>query len=188
MRKFVMLLLAVAMALAVLPAAAQEPTIADIVVASAEGDPAEFTILLAAVQAADPSILAALSDPNASLTVFAPTDEAFEVLFDELGMTADEVLADTALLNDVLSYHVLPGEYDSAALFAAANSDWPGTYIQTLQGTYLEFTDDEGSLIVDDAWVSAADIQASNGIVHVIHRVLLPSYNYGEEGLPAAAG
>jgi transforming growth factor-beta-induced protein len=175
------------LSLAALPAAAQEPTIAEIVVNSAAGDPAEFTILLAAVQAADPSILAALSDPNASLTVFAPTDEAFEDLFAELGLTADEVLADTALLNDVLSYHVLSGEYDSAALFAAANSDWPGTYIQTLQGTYLEFTDDEGSLIVDDAWVSAADIQASNGVVLVINKVLLPSYNYGEEGLPAVS-
>ena len=147
MRKFIVLLAALAavLVLTLSPAAAQEPTIADIVVQSASGDPAEFTILLAAVQAADPSILAALSDPTASLTVFAPTDAAFERLLSRLGISASDLLSDTALLNDVLLYHVLPGEYDAATLFARANAPWPGTYIQTLQGTYLEFTDDNGA-------------------------------------------
>ncbi|MCA9906779.1 MAG: fasciclin domain-containing protein, partial [Anaerolineae bacterium] len=101
-----------------------------------------------------------------------------------LGISAADLLSDTDLLNDVLLYHVLAGEYDAATLFERANSPWPGTYIQSLQGTYLEFTDDDGSLIVDASWVQAADIQASNGIVHVIYEVLLPSYDYGEEGLP----
>ncbi|MCC6617098.1 MAG: fasciclin domain-containing protein [Anaerolineae bacterium] len=185
MRKFVLLVAALAaiLVLAVAPAAAQEPTIAEIVVQSASGDPAEFTILLAAVQAADPAILAALSDPGASLTVFAPTDAAFERLLNRLGISAADLLSNTALLNDVLLYHVVAGEYDAAALFDLSRSGWPNDYLQTLQGTYVEFTDDDGSLIVDYAWVQAADIQASNGIVHVIYEVLDPSFVWGEEGL-----
>ncbi|MCA9903994.1 MAG: fasciclin domain-containing protein, partial [Anaerolineae bacterium] len=95
MRKFVLLVIALVAILivAAVPASAQEPTIADIVVQAASDDPAEFTILLAAVQAADPSILAALSDPSASLTVFAPTDAAFERLLSRLGISASDLLS-----------------------------------------------------------------------------------------------
>ncbi len=186
MRKFVVLFIALfALSAAVLPAAAQEPTIAEIVVSSASGSPAEFTILLAAVQAADPSILAALSDPSQDLTVFAPTDRAFQRLFTQLGVTPAQVLANQPLLNEILRYHVLPARYNAAALFQRANAGYPFDYIRTLQGTYVEFTNDNGSLIVDNAWVQSANINASNGIVHVIARVLLPSFNFGEEGLNA---
>ncbi len=185
MRKFVLIAVALItiMGLAIAPAGAQEPTIADIVVSAASGSPAEFTILLAAVQAADPGILAALANPAASLTVFAPTDAAFEALLRQLGLTAGELLANTALLNDVLLYHVLPGEYSAAALFNLANSRWPLDYVRTLQGTFVEFTNDAGTLIVDSSWVITPNIQASNGIVHVIGRVLLPSFDFGESGL-----
>ena len=188
MRKVVLLIAALIaiMGLAVVPASAQEPTIADIVVSAASGSPAEFTILLAAVQAADPGILAALSNPAASLTVFAPTDAAFEALLAQLGLTPGELLANTALLNDVLLYHVLPGEYDAAALFNLATSRWPLDYVRTLQGTFLEFTNDSGTLIVDSSWVVTPNIEASNGIVHVIGRVLLPSFAFGESGLSSS--
>ncbi|RMG77363.1 MAG: hypothetical protein D6711_01750, partial [Chloroflexi bacterium] len=74
MRKFVSLLMVLVLALMAFGVSAQdsEDTIADIVVASATGDSPEFTVLLTAVQAADPAVLEALSDPEAELTVFAP--------------------------------------------------------------------------------------------------------------------
>jgi len=80
MRKTLSLLIvAVLVMLAAFPAMAQDDpgTIADIVVASASGEPAEFSTLLTAVQAADPVVLEVLSDPEQELTVFAPTDAAF---------------------------------------------------------------------------------------------------------------
>jgi uncharacterized surface protein with fasciclin (FAS1) repeats len=178
MRKLVLLFVALmVLSIAVMPAMAQEPTIADIVVNSASGNPA--------VQAADPSILAALSDPSQNLTVFAPTDRAFERLFAQLGVTPADVLANQPLLNEILLYHVLPARYNATALFQRANAGYPFDYIRTLQGTFVEFTNDNGSLIVDNAWVRSANINASNGIVHVIARVLLPSFNFGESGLSA---
>ena len=97
---FVLLLLA-------FPTFAQDQTIADIVVASAEAEDAEFTTLLAAVSAADASILEALADPEAELTVFAPTDAAFAALVEALGEEAfNEILTeeDTPRLNEILLY------------------------------------------------------------------------------------
>ncbi len=96
MTKKLFALLMVVMALfMVTPAFAQEatpeasalPTIAEIVVASASGDAPEFTTLLAAVSAADPSVLETLSNPEleSKLTVFAPTDAAFAALQEALG-------------------------------------------------------------------------------------------------------
>src|SRR5690606_21495014 len=63
------------------------------------------TILEAAVLEADPSIAELLGGDD-QLTVFAPTDAAFEALLDDLGLTAEELLANTELLNTVLTYHV----------------------------------------------------------------------------------
>jgi uncharacterized surface protein with fasciclin (FAS1) repeats len=156
------------------------PSIAELVVASTQNDPAQFTILLAAVQAADPLVLAALSDDDASLTVFAPTDAAFSRLLALLDITPEALLADTELVTEVLLYHVVAGEFDAAELVAAANGGFPGDLLPTLQGTKIEFTNDDGTLIVDASTVIAADIMASNGIVHVIDTVLLPSFNFGE--------
>ena len=78
MKRFIGILFAVL--LLVVPSFAQDDmdsTIADIVVASTEAETPEFTTLLAAVSAADPGILEALANPEAELTVFAPTDAAF---------------------------------------------------------------------------------------------------------------
>jgi uncharacterized surface protein with fasciclin (FAS1) repeats len=149
-----------------------EQTIAEIVVASAAGDPPQFTVLLAAVLAADPGILAALSDENGSLTVFAPTDDAFAALLAQLGVTAEELLGNTALLTQVLQYHVLAGEFGSAELIARAGSDDPTK--TTLLGEQVTFTLRDGGLFVNESLVIQPDIQASNGIIHVINAVLLP--------------
>ena len=173
MRKLYTLLLVLGLlALAVVPAAAQDdPTIAELVVASSEAEDAEFTVLLAAVLAADPFFLEVLSDPNEMLTVFAPTDAAFLELLDALGMSADELLAETELLNEVLAYHVVP-----SILYAEDVVALDGVYVGTfLEGTAVSVSVVDGSVFIDDSEVVVADVEASNGVVHVIDSVLLPA-------------
>lgn len=184
MRK-VFVILAV-MLLAVVPAFGQdeaaEPTIAEIVVASTTAETPEFTVLLAAVSAADPIFLEALSNPDANYTVFAPTDAAFAALLEELGLTAEEVLADTDLLNAVLAYHVVPGvfgaDYFTAILGSGVESFVLGTL---LPESVLSFAVVEESLNVNASNVVAADVTASNGVVHVIDAVLVPEMAAEEE-------
>ncbi len=147
-----------------------EATIADIVVASAGAEAPEFTVLLAAVQAADPAVLEALSNPDAGLTVFAPTDAAFASAFEALGVTAEDVLADTAALTDILLYHVVPGVFNAEAV-VALNGAVIGT---ALYDTALAISVEGETVSVNDANVVVADVTAANGVVHVIDSVLLP--------------
>ncbi|MBX3066497.1 MAG: fasciclin domain-containing protein [Anaerolineae bacterium] len=160
-----------------------QSTIADIVVSSCQTS-GEFCTLLAAVQAADPAVLALLSNPGVNLTVFAPTNAAFSALLARLGITADELLANKQLVTQVLTYHVLTSARNSTSLIATSQSSWPDQCIDTaltIDGVPqpLEFTldtdtyDGTPSLIVNFSTVQAADIAASNGIVHVIDQVLL---------------
>lgn len=190
MRKWMMGVTGLALAgLAVVPVFAQdEPgTIADIVVASTEADAPEFTTLLAAVSAADPAVLEALSDPEAELTVFAPTDAAFAALAETLGEEAFAgVLADQVALTDILLYHVLDGAVTSSDLVAlldaeaeATGSEDGATYIDvpTLNGQYLYIARDaDGVITIDNNVLSLemVDIEASNGVIHVVDAVLLP--------------
>lgn len=161
-----------------------EPTLADLITQAAASDPAEFAILLQAVQAADPRILAALSDSSASLTVFAPTDAAFQRFFDRTGLTTEQLLADQILLNNLLIYHVVVGEYDALTLFDLASQRWPHNYLRTLHGTYVEFTGDDDSLTANDARVQTDAIQAENGILYAIDTVLDPPYAWPVDELP----
>lgn len=189
MRKVLLgLALASAMAFTSVSLFAQEApgTIADIVVASASAETPEFATLLVAVQAADPAVLEALSDPEATLTVFAPTDAAFAALAETLGEEAfAAVLADTELLTDILLFHVVGTEVDSAAVVegltssidAEVEGDTGAIAVPSLQGQYLDITQDaEGVIYVNGAVLNLEmiDIQASNGIIHVIDAVLLP--------------
>lgn len=175
MRKFMTILTLIAvLSLVAVPAMAQDeemlPTIAELVVASATGDMPEFTILLAAVQAADPMFLEALLDPEGDFTVFAPTDAAFLALLEALETTPEELLANTELLNDVLAYHVVEGAATSDIVVTV-----DGLYVPTLlQGEGLLVTVTEDGVFVDESQVITVDIMASNGVVHVIDAVLIP--------------
>lgn len=170
-----------------------ESTIADIVVASANAEAAEFTTLLAAVGAADPAIVEALANPEAELTVFAPTDAAFAVLAEALGAEAfNAILGEegTPRLNEILLYHVLPGRVPSADVVAAlssAEADDMGQVsfpVVTLSGQTLDIAGTVGADGLDlAAGVSIAeaklvldmiDIEASNGVIHVIDAVIVP--------------
>ena len=142
---------------------APEPSAGNIVeVATASGS---FPTLLAAVEAA--GLADALSDDSASLTVFAPTEEAFAALPEG---TLDALLADPEALAGILTYHVLGSEVGvSAAL------DLAPTTVETLNGVDVALTKrDDDYLYVNLSKVVDYDIEASNGVIHVVDSVLLP--------------
>jgi uncharacterized surface protein with fasciclin (FAS1) repeats len=129
-----------------------------------------YSILVAAVEAADPSILAALEGTDA-LTIFAPTNAAFDAFLSDMAMTPDQLFADTELLNTVLRYHVVAGTNDAAAI-SALN----GQSLTSLQGEPITITvtEDGGVVLNGVANVTTADVATSNGVVHVIDAVLVP--------------
>jgi uncharacterized surface protein with fasciclin (FAS1) repeats len=136
------------------------------IVATAQAN-LDFSVLVDAVVAA--GLVDALNAPG-PLTVFAPTNAAFADLLAELGTTKDALLANTALLTKVLTYHVVPGR--------VLKADVPvGAPITTLQGeTFsvgptLAITDQR----LRTSQIAATDILASNGVIHVLDRVILPA-------------
>src|SRR5829696_4861798 len=96
---------------------------------AANAESGEFSILIAALQAANPDILRKLSSER-EFTVFAPTDAAFTALLEELGLTAEQLLGDRALVSRVLRYHIARGTLDSTEVLARES-------IRTLQGGSL---------------------------------------------------
>jgi uncharacterized surface protein with fasciclin (FAS1) repeats len=120
-------------------------------------------------------------------TVFAPTDEAFAELFDDLGITRDEFLADPggveiltyseqSDLVKILTYHVLAGEYDAADVVG-----WDGgTTPPTLEGSTISVDVGDSTVVLDKdtnypADIVAVDVFATNGVIHVIDGVLIPT-------------
>jgi transforming growth factor-beta-induced protein len=138
--------------------AADGETIVDI----AAGNP-DFSILVAAVTEA--GLVDTLSG-DGPFTVFAPTDEAFEAALEALGITAEELLANPAL-GDILTYHVLSGEVMSSDLE-------PTQTVATVQGEEVTITVDDAGARINDAEIVQTDIEASNGVIHVIDAVILP--------------
>ena len=143
--------------LPVQPALAQDADIVDTAVAAGS-----FNTLVTAVQAAG---LVDTLKSEGPFTVFAPTDEAFAKLPAEV---LEAALADPeGLLTQVLLYHVVPGKVMSTDL-----SD--GLEAATAQGESVVFTIGDGAAMVNDANIVAADVEASNGVIHVIDTVILP--------------
>lgn len=143
-----------------------DKTVVGTAVAASAGSPAEFTVLVEAVTAAG---LVDTLNGTGPFTVFAPTDAAFADLLAQLGITKDQLLADTALLTKVLTYHVVPGLVLKAQV--PLNTD-----ITTVQGQAFQV---DSSLTITDASggranIAATDVLASNGVIHVVNKVLLP--------------
>ena len=156
MKKFTYLLLLIA-TFTISSFASKADNIVDIVVNSEDHETLE-----AAVIAAE---LADDLSAEGPFTVFAPTDAAFAEIPSE---TLNALLADpTGDLADILKYHVVAGKALSTDL-----SD--GDFITTLNGDSLKVTIDGGNVYINDAMVTAADIMADNGVVHVIDKVLIP--------------
>ena len=128
--------------------------------AQAAGD---FGTLVAALTAAD--LTATLKSPG-PFTVFAPTDAAFAKL---PAGTVDDLLRpeNKTMLQAVLTYHVLAGEVPSAQVVTMTSAT-------TVQGSTVAITVSGSTVKVNDATVTAVDVDASNGVIHVIDTVLLP--------------
>jgi len=123
-----------------------------------------FNTLAAALKAAD--LIDALSG-DGPFTVFAPTDEAFAALPEG---TVENLLKpeNKDKLRSILLYHVTEGRiYADQAIEAGKAA--------TLQGEKVKITESWGKVKINDAKVVTADIEASNGVIHVIDRVILPS-------------
>jgi transforming growth factor-beta-induced protein len=124
----------------------------------------QFTTLVAAIQAAGLESTLRTTD---NITVFAPTDAAFA----KIGKSQlDAIIADKALLTKILTYHVAGRVVTAEQIISAQR----GT-IRTLQGEKVSFAVQDGKVILNgNVMVTATDIRAKNGIVHVIDTVLLP--------------
>lgn len=126
----------------------------------------DFSILVEAVVAAG---LVNTLQGAGPFTVLAPTNAAFAALLTELGVSKAALLADTALLTKVLTYHVVPARVLKAELPV-------NTAIATVQGQ--SFTVNASLVITDQtlrtSGLAATDVLTSNGVIHVVDRVLLP--------------
>jgi len=134
------------------------------VVALAKDTP-DLSTLVAAVTAGD---LATTLQGKGPFTVFAPTNMAFS----DIQSTVDTLLkpANKADLQKVLTYHVVPGTYTAADLK-------DGQELTTVEGQKLTVSVDGDTVKVNDATVEKADVNASNGVVHVVDTVLVPPAN-----------
>jgi len=99
-------------------------------------------------------------------TVFAPTDAAFAALPEGV---LDGLLADKEQLTDVLLYHVVSGK-----VMAEDVLEMDGAMVETVLGEDIEISIKDGMVYINDAQVTTTDIEASNGVIHVIDTVLVP--------------
>ena len=141
---------------------AAEPTgtIVDIALA----DP-QFSTLVTALEAAD--LVSTLADETEVFTVFAPTDDAFALLGTD---TINSLLADVPTLTNILTYHVI----GDLAVDAATAISLDGSDVEMLNGDTVSVSVQDGTLYINDSAVIAADVVATNGVIHVIDAVLTP--------------
>ena len=144
------------LAIAAVPASAQSQDIVDIAAADDR-----FETLVAAVTAAG---LVDTLKSEGPFTVFAPTDDAFAALPEG---TVDALLADIPALTNILTYHVVPGKVMAADVVNLTSAD-------TAQGQPINISIVDGKVMINDAEVIITDIEASNGVIHVIDAVILP--------------
>lgn len=144
-----------------------EDFFAQTIVQLAAGNP-DLSILVSALSKPELSdLLAAANDPTSDLTVFAPTNAAFEAVLQALGKTSiDDIPVE--LLKEIVTYHLLGGAVKSTEL---TNGD-----VETLlpgESVTVDLTD---GVMINNAMVIEADVMAVNGVIHVVDGVLLPSF------------
>ncbi|MDF1698685.1 MAG: fasciclin domain-containing protein [Saprospiraceae bacterium] len=155
----------------ILPVKQDPPTIVGV---AAGND--NFTTLVAAVKAAD---LVSVLNSDGPFTVFAPINAAFDKLPEG---TVGTLLKpeNKATLTSVLTYHVVSGKFAAADVLAAIKANNGSFTIPTVQGGKLTATVKDGKVILTDvagnsATVIIADVAASNGVIHAIDRVVMPT-------------
>ncbi len=142
-------------------AAAQDQSIVEIAAGNAD-----FSTLVSLVQAA--GLVDTLSGEG-PFTVFAPTNDAFAAVPQ---IAVDFLLANPDVLTQVLTYHVVPGKVMSADLSSGE--------VATAQGQTIDVAVSDAGVKINNANVVAADIEASNGVIHVIDAVILPAFELPE--------
>ena len=155
--------LALALALVAAPVASASAQASapskDIVTTAVEAG--SFKTLAAALQAAG---LVETLQGKGPFTVFAPTDAAFAKL---PAGTVEALLKDKAKLTAILTYHVVPGKVEAKDVVKLSSA-------KTVNGQSVAIKVVDGKVQVDGATVTGADVQASNGVIHVIDTVILP--------------
>ena len=145
-------------------AMADEEMIGDVLeVAAAEGDLGVFLEALRAAGIMDDF------HGEGPFTLFVPTDEAFDSYLDEAGMSQEEVFAGAEMLQAIVNYHVVNKMEDAEMVMGMS-----GESFTTASGQALEVTVDGDVVMVGNATVERYDIEASNGVIHVIDAVLIP--------------
>jgi uncharacterized surface protein with fasciclin (FAS1) repeats len=153
----------------------EAPSIVDVALSDEQ-----FSMLVMLLQKAE--LVEALQG-DGPFTVFAPTNDAFVELVTALGITPEELMAQPALA-DVLLYHVISGSVYSTDLT-------DGLMAPTLNGDTIKFDLSDG-VKADSSTVIAADIETSNGVIHVVDSVLIPEgfvleqVNMDEDSVPKA--
>ena len=132
--------------------------------------------LVAALAHAD---LVSTLEGDGPFTVFAPTDQAFA----DAGINLTDFNTDelNATLVDILTYHVFVGSVESSAVT-------DGLSVEMFNGDNVTFTVENGSVMVNDANVTTPDVMASNGVIHVIDKVLMPPADQINDIPTVAAG
>ncbi|MEL1251248.1 fasciclin domain-containing protein [Aurantiacibacter gilvus] len=137
---------------------------------------ADFSTLVAAVQAAG---LVETLQGDGPFTVFAPNNAAFDALPE--GTVETLTTEETGMLGSILTYHVVAGELMAADVLSAIEAAGDeGLAVETVNGGTLTATLVDGSVVLTDAnggtaTVIATDVDASNGVIHVIDTVLMPA-------------
>ena len=145
------------------PAATEtaDTTMSDKTIVEVAKEAGTFNTLLAAAEAA--GLVETLSGPG-PYTVFAPTDDAFAKL---PAGTVEGLLQDKAALAKILTYHVVAGKVPASEVVTMTSA-------KTVEGSDVTIKTEGSTVMVNNATVTATDIQASNGIIHVIDTVLMP--------------
>jgi uncharacterized surface protein with fasciclin (FAS1) repeats len=155
-------------------AMSEDATAPGTIVEVAQGDET-FSTLVEAVTAAE---LAETLSGEGPYTVFAPTDDAFAALPE--GTLEQLTTEDTDTLKSILTYHVVEGSMDAAAVTSAIeDAGEEGLVLTTVNGGEITATMVGGSVMLTDATgesatVTATDVEASNGVIHVIDAVMMP--------------
>ncbi|MEO6917244.1 MAG: fasciclin domain-containing protein [Chitinophagaceae bacterium] len=171
MKKIKSMVVMMSMSFLTLAATAQSKDIVGV----AAGSP-DHTTLVAAVKAAD---LVSTLQGKGPFTVFAPTNEAFAKL---PAGTVDALLKpeNKAKLAGILTYHVVAGNLDAAKVMAAIKKGNGKAKLTTVEGGMITASIENGKVVLTDAkggksTVTATDLKASNGVIHVIDTVLMPA-------------
>lgn len=133
-----------------------------------------FSTLVAAVKAAN---LVETLNSDGPFTVFAPTNDAFNKLPEG---TIPALLKDTPTLTKILTYHVVAGEFKAADVIKAIKTNGNAFKVETVAGEWLTLSLKDGSVVLTDvagntSTVTATDVDASNGVIHVIDTVVMPN-------------